>query len=136
MGTQMNTSKIITSLAVLIQLALTHCMAQSPVPALKFIIVTQERFGFKKDRDFYTLGTKLGDFRARFGAAERSEKDDSDDGYLAHTVTDYYDSNGLMVTAKADGTIIGFIFYLIPSSSVKIAPAATDRGIAAGPSET
>src|SRR5258708_40133346 len=104
MGTQMNTSKIITSLAVLIQLALSHCMAQSPAPALKFIIVTQERFGFKKDRDFYTLGTKLGDVRARFGAAERSEKDDCDDGYIPHTITDYYDSNVIMGTPKGDGT--------------------------------
>ena len=59
MGAQVKPFKTIISLAVLFQLALAHCMAQSPAPASKFIIVTRDRFGFQKDRDFYTLGTKL-----------------------------------------------------------------------------
>ena len=40
-----------------------------------------------------------------------------------------------MVTAKADGRIIGFIFYLIPSPILKVASVLTDRGIAAGATE-
>jgi hypothetical protein len=56
------------------------------------------------------LGTKTDDFHRRFGAAEKSEKDEDEHGYLAHTVTDYYGSEGLMVTAKSDGTIIGLVF--------------------------
>lgn len=130
------TYKILISLAVLFQLTLSLCLAQSPPAPAKFIIVTKERFGFKKDSDFYILGTKLEDFRARFGAAEKSHKDESDDGYLARTLTDYHVSDGLAVTARTNGIIIGFMFYVGPSHTLKLASASTDRGIAASSSET
>ena len=119
-------------LIAVLYVGLAVCLAQQ-VP--QFVIRTNKQFGLSKGDDFYTLGTKLEDFRARFGRPEKSEKDDSDDGYLAHTVTDYYVKDGLMVTANRDGRIIGFIFYLIPSPILKVAQAATDRGIAAGATE-
>lgn len=112
------------------------------VPALgmgqaapKFIIVTKNRIGFSSGNNFYTPGTKLEEFRAKFGAAaERSEKDHDTEGYLAQTVTDYHVNDGFLVTAK-DGTIIGFIFNPVPGFSVKAASVATDRGIRAGSTE-
>jgi hypothetical protein len=101
----------------------------------QFVISSQERLGFTKNNEFYSLGTKVDEFHRHFGAAEKAEKEDDDERYLPHTVTDYYVSQGLMVTAKADGRIIGFIFYLVPSPILKVASAVTDRGIAAGATE-
>jgi hypothetical protein len=124
--------KILLLVIVMSGVALACCFGEA---APTFTISTKERLGFTKDSNFYALRTKADDFHRRFGAAEKAEKDDSNDGYLAHTVTDYYVKDGLMVTAKNDETIIGFIFYLVPSPILKPAQVATDRGIAAGVSE-
>jgi len=104
-------------------------------PASKFVIVTKERVGFSRGSEFYTLGTKLAEFRTKFGAAEKSVKDNDDEGYLAHTVTDYHGNDGFMVTARDDGIIIGFIFYPNASTTMKAAPVTTDRGIGAASTE-
>jgi hypothetical protein len=106
-------------------------MAQA---APKFVIETRNRVGFSKASEFYTLGTKLEEFRAKLGAAEKSEKDNDTEGYLAQTVSDYHVNDGFVVTAK-DGTVIGVIFDPVPSSNLKAASVATDRGIKAGSSE-
>ena len=124
--------KTLLPVFIIFYTAVAECVAEQNV---KFLIVTKERFGFTRGADFYTLGTKIDDFHRKFGASPKTEKDDSDEGYLAHTVTDYYVDDGLMVTAKPDGRIIGFIFYLVPSRILKVAQAATDRGIAAGATE-
>lgn len=123
--------KSFLSVLLLCGMACTQVMAQA---APKFVIVTKERVGVSSGSEFYTLGTKLEEFRTKLGAAEKSEKDNDTEGYLGQTVTDYHVNDGFMVTAK-DGAIIGIIFNPVPSSIVKAASVATDRGIRAGSTE-
>ncbi|MFN2508214.1 MAG: hypothetical protein ABR589_05525 [Chthoniobacterales bacterium] len=124
--------KTLVAAAVLLQLELLSCHAQQ-MP--EFTIETKQHLAFRSNGESYFLGTQLEDFRAKFGRSEKSEKDDDDEGYLAHTITDYYVSAGLMVTAKSDGRIIGFVFSLVPSPLLKSANVATERGISTGATE-
>ncbi|MBL9181460.1 MAG: hypothetical protein JNN17_04925 [Verrucomicrobiaceae bacterium] len=88
--------------------------------------------GFKEGDDFYSLGMKRSEFKSKFGPAENTEIGKFPTGYLANTIADYYVNDGLLVTAKADGTIIGFSFYVTSENVLKAASVATDTGISAG----
>src|SRR5438105_4144885 len=96
--------------------------------AWKFVIVTSKKVGFSEESVFYAPGMKLSEFKAKFGPAERTEVRESITGYWAETTAHYYVNDGLMVTAKKDGTILGFLFYVVPSApdKMKAASAATD----------
>ncbi len=97
-------------------------------------IVTRGRLAFREGKSEYVLGMKFSDFQASFGPAEKSEKSDGKEGYLMDTVTHYYVNDGLLVTANNENEVIGFIFYVTPSTTLKAAKVSTDTGIVTGAS--
>jgi hypothetical protein len=120
--------------AILIFLAVLYLATGITIAeqSTKFSVITKDQLGFREGKEVYSLGMKISDFLSKFGPAEKSLKDKFFSGYLANTTTYFYVNDGLMVTANKDGVIIGFIFYLLPSKTMRSASVTTDTGVVTG----